>query len=744
MIYMIRRLKWVKRTIGFDRVKLYLFDEDWNGTVVAEDKEDFMPSYKNLRFPSTDIPKQARALYVLNKVRVLSDVNSEPVNLFPKAPLAQAIDLSHCGLRSISPIHIEYLRNMKVGASFSASVVIEGRLVGLIACHHSKSKHIPLRARRQAEVFGRTLSLEMQRIKFSLSKGLKESAAKVVTELIKTLKTSNLEDTLRYEMPRIQKLLKADGVGIKFGDSYFFNGLALDTSEIQQVEYRLEQKEKKRIYSTKQISLRVPDLIASGVFGFLRIPIELRSPITLFAFRKEFHSSISWGGADLENAKTIYADEEGRMRVSPRKSFETFKVNTKSQSEPWLQGLLYEELASGLGGLLLNESNFSLTQENKIDEGAQLKIDELKNKVKQLRFEVAESRSTEYKLQLTLDVSAVGSWEYDPQDDRIKIDYSASQMLNANGNERMLQQFVTLFPLSMREDVSNGILELDRPNSKFTREIIFEDSDTSKVLLLKAESYSLAEEKSSKVVGVVMDVSSLRTMESDIRDIQEELEQFFNADLVGTFISNDDGDILKCNRYFLQLLGFPKNQLEHGSVNWKMLTPVDQYSIDLENIKETKLGNKANYSKQMFDADGKRIEVLFSISYNEESDRFYGLVKSNMDEIVERNKAETIIQEQRVMLLDRHKSMQAFNKQLLEANQRLENEIALRKHTEKDRALLEKAVINAQEMIIITDAEFIKQGGQPRITYVNEALIKMTGYSEEEIIGNSPKMFQNG
>ncbi len=736
-------VKWVRDTIGYDRVKLYLFDDDWNGTVVAENKVDFMPSYKDLRFPATDIPKQARALYVLNKVRVISDVFSEPVNLLPKAPLAQAVDLSQSGLRSISPIHIEYLRNMKVGASFSASVVIEGKLVGLIACHHSKAKHIPLRARRQAEIFGRTLSLEMQRIKFRLSKDLRRSAKKVSQQILKSVNQANLEIGIKNELPEIQQILKADGVGLKYGDNYYFSGVALDPMEIQQVEDRLEQRERKRIYATKKLSKRIPGLIATGIYGFLRIPIEMRTPITLFAFRKEFHGTIKWGGADLENAKTIYADEEGRMRVSPRKSFEAFKVNTKEQSLAWLEGLLYEELASGLRELVLNEHGSQSSDGDKVSRKAQLKIDELTSKVRQLRFEVAESRSVEHKLQLALDVSDVGSWEIDLKENRVQMDFTSRQVLEANGNEKTLEQFVSLFPIGERQELSESLKSLNIEGKKYSKEITFETEDGQKNILLKAEGYSLGDNESARLVGVVMDMSSMRTMESDIKDIQEELEQFFNADLVGTFISNDDGDILRCNTYFLQLLGFPSNQLEIGSVNWKMLTPVDQYSIDLEQIKQTKLGDKVNYSKQMFDANGKRIEVLFSLSYNDESDRFYGVVKSNMDEIVERNKAETIIKEQRKMLLERHKTLQAFNKQLVDANERLKLEITLRENTEKDRALLEKAVTNAQEMIIITDAEFLETGGQPRITYVNDALLRMTGYREEEVLGNSPKMFQN-
>ena len=145
----------IRQVIGYSRVKLYIFDEFWNGDVVAESKEEFMPTYYGMRFPASDIPRQARELYVRNKVRVIADVNADPVPLFPEVVASEAIDLSDSGLRSISPIHLEYLRNMVVGASFSASVVQDDQLIGLIACHHHEPKTIGLRARKKCEIIGK-------------------------------------------------------------------------------------------------------------------------------------------------------------------------------------------------------------------------------------------------------------------------------------------------------------------------------------------------------------------------------------------------------------------------------------------------------------------------------------------------------------------------------------------------------------------------------------------------------------
>ena len=154
----------VRDLTGFDRVMVYRYDEHYNGEVVAESKRDDLNSFLGLHYPSTDIPAQARALYEKNWIRLISDVDYTPVPIVPTVDpdRGASLDLTYATLRSVSPIHVEYLQNMGVHASMSISLLRNGRLWGLIACHHYAGPHLPpFGTRAAAEFLGSTLSLRL-------------------------------------------------------------------------------------------------------------------------------------------------------------------------------------------------------------------------------------------------------------------------------------------------------------------------------------------------------------------------------------------------------------------------------------------------------------------------------------------------------------------------------------------------------------------------------------------------------
>ena len=154
----------VKRVTGFGRVKAYSFDAAGNGTVLAEARDDSYPSYLGLCFPASDIPPQARALYCINRIRVIEDAHYEASPLVPAFnPLTgQPLDLSHAALRSVSPVHLQYMRNMQTMASMSISIVVDGQLWGLISCHHDQPHAVGFQTRTACELLGSVLSLQIE------------------------------------------------------------------------------------------------------------------------------------------------------------------------------------------------------------------------------------------------------------------------------------------------------------------------------------------------------------------------------------------------------------------------------------------------------------------------------------------------------------------------------------------------------------------------------------------------------
>ena len=155
-VYLREGARQVRALTGFDRVMVYRFDRDGSGHVAAEAARGGIGTFLELRYPASDIPKQARELYLRTPFRVIADVDGETVPIVPARDEAGApLDLSLSVLRSVSPIHLEYLRNMGVRASLSISIIVGGKLWGLFACHHYAGPRCPSFDRRTvAELFG--------------------------------------------------------------------------------------------------------------------------------------------------------------------------------------------------------------------------------------------------------------------------------------------------------------------------------------------------------------------------------------------------------------------------------------------------------------------------------------------------------------------------------------------------------------------------------------------------------------
>lgn len=326
----------VRDLTGFDRVMVYRYDEEYNGEVVAESKRDDLNSFLGLHYPSTDIPAQARALYEKNWIRLISDVNYAPAPLMPSIdPVSSTpLDLTYATLRSVSPIHIEYLQNMGVHASMSISLLRQGRLWGLIACHHYTGPHLPpFGTRAAAEFLGSTLSLRLVD-RFEDEQLHKRLAAQAI---LAKLTAATLDDgeplsAALLGAPDLLDLVPADGVVIHIGGDFRMRG-SVPPPEVVSAVAAWAREVDDEIASSECLSRALPELELDPQVAAGALALNLPDGQYAIWFRREVLRSVDWGG-DPYN-KSIAISEGDQYRLSPRKSFDRWREIVHGRSEPW-------------------------------------------------------------------------------------------------------------------------------------------------------------------------------------------------------------------------------------------------------------------------------------------------------------------------------------------------------------------------------------------------------------------------
>lgn len=326
----------VRDLTGFDRVMVYRYDPNYNGEVVAEAKREELNSFLGLHYPSTDIPAQARALYEKNWIRLISDVNYAPAPVVPTVGKnnGKPLDLTYATLRSVSPIHLEYLRNMGVHASMSISLLRHGRLWGLIACHHYAGPHLPpFGVRAAAEFLGSTLSLRLvDRFEGDL---LQQRLA--AQALLTKLTAAMLDDRERLTAallgaPDLLDLVPADGVVVDIQGDRRVHG-TVPSQQVVAAVAEWARGADEEIACSDCLSDELPDVeldpqLVAGVLA-LNLPDGQHA----IWFRREVLRSVDWGG-DPHN-KALAINEGDQVRLSPRKSFDRWREVVHLRSEPW-------------------------------------------------------------------------------------------------------------------------------------------------------------------------------------------------------------------------------------------------------------------------------------------------------------------------------------------------------------------------------------------------------------------------
>ena len=326
----------VRALTGFDRVMIYTFDADGHGSVIAEALAPNVPSFLGLHYPASDIPQQARALYLRNWLRLIPDARYTPADVVPTLTpdTGAPLDLSYATLRSVSPIHLEYMANMGVRASMSISIIDDGALWGLIACHHLSPRYLPYEVRAACEFLGQAFSLQLTAKRDSEDHQYRAQVNTVGLRLIQQIaEVHPLDYALTAGRPSMLDLVDAGGAALCIDGQIVSLGQTPTDDQIRALIAWLGAQPERGIYSIASLATACPELAnckdtASGV---LAAPISRAQGEYLLWFRPELLQVVNWGG---EPTKAVELHDDD-VRLRPRRSFELWQQMVALHARPW-------------------------------------------------------------------------------------------------------------------------------------------------------------------------------------------------------------------------------------------------------------------------------------------------------------------------------------------------------------------------------------------------------------------------
>ena len=351
-----RAVRVIKRLTGFGRVKSYRFDAEGNGLVNAELVDEGYPSYQGLCFPAADIPAQARALYCANRIRVIEDADYQPARLLPAANLltGQPLDLSFSTLRSVSPVHLQYMRNMHTWASMSVSIVVEGRLWGLVSCHHRTPRTVSFQVRTACELLGRVLSLQIETREAHLRN---ERMLEIRQRIVQLLGAIADQDSVRLGLRALPDIFThfvgAAGAAVVSGTGCDTYGHTPAKAQVMALAAWLAKQQGAEVFHTDNAGRDIPHLteLDAAASGILAVSISELHPHYLIWFKPEQSQVVHWAGRPEKSIA-----QSGSL--NPRESFEQWQQIVEGFSTPWdpseVEGV--QELRQAILGIVLRKA----------------------------------------------------------------------------------------------------------------------------------------------------------------------------------------------------------------------------------------------------------------------------------------------------------------------------------------------------------------------------------------------------
>jgi diguanylate cyclase (GGDEF)-like protein len=322
----------LKRLTGYDRVMVYRFDAEGHGEVVAEAREDGQEPFLHLRYPASDIPDQARRLYVQARVRVIGDVGYLPVPVLSKDD--EPLDMTFCALRSVSPMHLQYLRNMGVGATLGVSLVLEGTLWGMLVCHHRTPRRPSLEIRALCDLVGQVMSLLIRSrgdLEVLAGRSAREQLLAALSD--RMLRALAIGPALAEAPEDLLRLVEADGALLRLGGQVQLFGRTPSLPEAVRLLAALRGPAGDEVLALDALGGTLPefDHLAATASGVLVLPIPNNPGDALLWFRSELVRSVTWGG----NPDKAVERDPLTGDLSPRRSFEAWRQLLRGRSAPW-------------------------------------------------------------------------------------------------------------------------------------------------------------------------------------------------------------------------------------------------------------------------------------------------------------------------------------------------------------------------------------------------------------------------
>ena len=345
-------VKCFREMTGYDRVMVYKFDPDGHGKIIAEARDPRLESLLGHHYPATDIPQRARELYIRNRVRLLVDVDYAAAGLVPRLVPGSAaeLDMSMCTLRSMSPLHLQYLRNMGVTATLVVSLVREGRLWGLVACHHYRPYNLRFAVRAAADLLSEVIATRIAAIENYAYAQVAIQVRRLEQRLIEATSTEGDWRLALLRNPRtLLQPLDATGAALFHDDEVLSTGEVPSTPQLRALQQWVQTQSFDRLFHCSAVERDNPALasLTPTASGVIAVKLSADRPDYLMWFRKEQLLTVTWAG---DPAKPMVANDP--MELSPRRSFAAWSELVRGTALPWSGSEL--ALARAIGASLID------------------------------------------------------------------------------------------------------------------------------------------------------------------------------------------------------------------------------------------------------------------------------------------------------------------------------------------------------------------------------------------------------